>query len=124
MEATRSSETSVYNKPTRPHVPEDGILHVYVLLTCGLFNKASNNWYCAEGSGVLGTDADEAAAVPKGQVLSDSLPQWNEQKRSNPQPEHTVSGPRFELGTLHIFPVAYNTVIETRVHWTLITDNT
>jgi hypothetical protein len=27
MEATRSSETSVYNKPTRRHVPEDGILH-------------------------------------------------------------------------------------------------
>jgi hypothetical protein len=27
MEATRSCETSVYNKPTRRHVPEDGILH-------------------------------------------------------------------------------------------------
>jgi hypothetical protein len=27
MEATCSSETSVYNKPTRRHMPEDGILH-------------------------------------------------------------------------------------------------
>jgi hypothetical protein len=27
MEAIRSSETSVYNKPTRRHIPEDGILH-------------------------------------------------------------------------------------------------
>jgi hypothetical protein len=27
MEATRSSETPVYNKPTRRHIPEDGILH-------------------------------------------------------------------------------------------------
>jgi hypothetical protein len=27
MEATLSSETSVYNKPTRRHIPEDGILH-------------------------------------------------------------------------------------------------
>jgi hypothetical protein len=27
MEATRSSETSVYNKPTRHHIQEDGILH-------------------------------------------------------------------------------------------------
>jgi hypothetical protein len=26
MEATRSSETSVYNKPTRRHIPEDEIL--------------------------------------------------------------------------------------------------
>jgi hypothetical protein len=26
MEATRSSETSVYNKPTRRHIPEDSIL--------------------------------------------------------------------------------------------------
>jgi hypothetical protein len=28
MEETRSSETSVYNKLTRCHVPEDGILHI------------------------------------------------------------------------------------------------
>jgi hypothetical protein len=27
MEATRSSETSVHNKPTRRHISEDGILH-------------------------------------------------------------------------------------------------
>jgi hypothetical protein len=27
MEATRSSETSIYNKPTRYHIPEDGIFH-------------------------------------------------------------------------------------------------
>jgi hypothetical protein len=27
MEATGSSETSVYNKPTRRHIPEDDILH-------------------------------------------------------------------------------------------------
>jgi hypothetical protein len=27
MEATRSSETSVYNKLTRRHIPDDGILH-------------------------------------------------------------------------------------------------
>jgi hypothetical protein len=27
MEATHSSETSVCNKPTRHHIPEDGILH-------------------------------------------------------------------------------------------------
>jgi hypothetical protein len=26
-EETRSSETSVYNKPTRHHIPEEGILH-------------------------------------------------------------------------------------------------
>jgi hypothetical protein len=26
MEVTRSSETSVYNKPTQRHIPEDGIL--------------------------------------------------------------------------------------------------
>jgi hypothetical protein len=27
MEATRSSEMSVYNKPTWCHIPEDGVLH-------------------------------------------------------------------------------------------------
>jgi hypothetical protein len=27
MEATRSSETSVYNKSTRRHIPDNGILH-------------------------------------------------------------------------------------------------
>jgi hypothetical protein len=27
LEATRSSEMSVYNKPTRRHIAEDGILH-------------------------------------------------------------------------------------------------
>jgi hypothetical protein len=27
MEATHSSETSVHNKPTRRHIPEDGGLH-------------------------------------------------------------------------------------------------
>jgi hypothetical protein len=27
MEVTRSSETSVYNKPTRRHIPEDNIPH-------------------------------------------------------------------------------------------------
>jgi hypothetical protein len=30
MEATRSSETSVYNKPTQRHIPEDGILHSHL----------------------------------------------------------------------------------------------
>jgi hypothetical protein len=29
IDATRSSETSVYNKPTRSHIPEDVILHVH-----------------------------------------------------------------------------------------------
>jgi hypothetical protein len=29
MEATRSSETSVYNKPTRRHIPERDILHIH-----------------------------------------------------------------------------------------------
>jgi hypothetical protein len=29
MEATFSSETSVYNKPTRSHMPEDGIIKTY-----------------------------------------------------------------------------------------------
>jgi hypothetical protein len=28
MEATRFSETSIYNKPTRRNIPEDGILHI------------------------------------------------------------------------------------------------
>jgi hypothetical protein len=28
MEATCSSETSVYSKPTRRHIPEDGQLHI------------------------------------------------------------------------------------------------
>jgi hypothetical protein len=28
MEVSRSSETSVYNKPTWPHVPEDSIVHL------------------------------------------------------------------------------------------------
>jgi hypothetical protein len=27
MEATRSSETSIYIKPTRRHITQDGILH-------------------------------------------------------------------------------------------------
>jgi hypothetical protein len=27
IDETRSSETSVYNKPTRRHIPEDGIAH-------------------------------------------------------------------------------------------------
>jgi hypothetical protein len=27
METTRSSETSVYNKPTQRHIPENSILH-------------------------------------------------------------------------------------------------
>jgi hypothetical protein len=29
MDATRASETSVYNKPTQRHIPEGGILHSY-----------------------------------------------------------------------------------------------
>jgi hypothetical protein len=32
MEATRSSETSVHNKPTLRHIPEGGILHSHLLL--------------------------------------------------------------------------------------------
>jgi hypothetical protein len=32
MEATRSSETSVYNNPTRLHIPEDGILHTSMFI--------------------------------------------------------------------------------------------
>jgi hypothetical protein len=32
MEATCSSETSVYNKPTRCHIPEDVLLHQIRLL--------------------------------------------------------------------------------------------
>jgi hypothetical protein len=61
MEATRCSETSVYNKPTRRHIPEDGILRsrrrenlksyitkisppVFCLhLICCLFNDAVRN---------------------------------------------------------------------------------
>jgi hypothetical protein len=30
MEATRSSETSIYNKPTRRHIPQDGTLHSHL----------------------------------------------------------------------------------------------
>jgi hypothetical protein len=30
MDATRSSEMLIYNKPTRRHIPEDGILQTYV----------------------------------------------------------------------------------------------
>jgi hypothetical protein len=33
MEATRSCETSVYNKPTQRYIPEDGILQVPFPLT-------------------------------------------------------------------------------------------
>jgi hypothetical protein len=33
MEETRSSETSVYNKPTRRHIPNDGIIKV-IVRTC------------------------------------------------------------------------------------------
>jgi hypothetical protein len=32
MDATCSSETSVYNKSTRRHIPEDGILHLFPYL--------------------------------------------------------------------------------------------
>jgi hypothetical protein len=32
MEATRPSETSVYNKPTRSHIPEDGVLQLLLSL--------------------------------------------------------------------------------------------
>jgi hypothetical protein len=31
MEETCSSETLVYNKPTRLHIPEDGIVHSHRL---------------------------------------------------------------------------------------------
>jgi hypothetical protein len=30
MDTTRSSETSAYNKHTRPHIPEDGIIHSHL----------------------------------------------------------------------------------------------
>jgi hypothetical protein len=33
MEATRSSETSVYNKPTWHHIPEDGILYLFCFIS-------------------------------------------------------------------------------------------
>jgi hypothetical protein len=33
METRRSSETSVYNKPTWRHIPEDGILHILAEFT-------------------------------------------------------------------------------------------
>jgi hypothetical protein len=33
MEETRSSETSVYNKPTRHHIPEDGIFRRFEKFT-------------------------------------------------------------------------------------------
>jgi hypothetical protein len=32
MEAIRSSETSVHTRSTRRHIPEDGILHLWVLI--------------------------------------------------------------------------------------------
>jgi hypothetical protein len=32
MEATRSSETPVFNKPTQSHIPEDGVLHKQLLV--------------------------------------------------------------------------------------------
>jgi hypothetical protein len=46
MEATCSSQTSFYNKPTQCHIPEDGILHShrrenlksYVILIDFIFN--------------------------------------------------------------------------------------
>lgn len=34
MESTCPSETSVYNRPTRGHIPEDGILHNVKLSIC------------------------------------------------------------------------------------------
>jgi hypothetical protein len=35
METTLSSETSVYNKRTKRHIPEDGILQNFTLLVLG-----------------------------------------------------------------------------------------
>jgi hypothetical protein len=32
MEDTRSSETSVYNKHTRRHIPKDDILHIHIMV--------------------------------------------------------------------------------------------
>jgi hypothetical protein len=46
MEATRSSETSVYDKPTQCHIPEGGILINYMLfgMDCvGLYGSLSGN---------------------------------------------------------------------------------
>jgi hypothetical protein len=36
MEVTLSSETSVYNKPTRGHIPEHGLLHSCIVQACNL----------------------------------------------------------------------------------------
>jgi hypothetical protein len=38
MEAILSSETSVYNKPTPRHIPENGILYINILANAIDFN--------------------------------------------------------------------------------------
>jgi hypothetical protein len=39
MEATCSSETSVYNKPARRHIQEDGILQLLAMFTDDSFRE-------------------------------------------------------------------------------------
>jgi hypothetical protein len=39
MEATRSSETPVYNKPTLRHIPEDDVLHKQLLVPQAEFSS-------------------------------------------------------------------------------------
>jgi hypothetical protein len=43
MEATCSSETSVYNRPTRRHIPEDGILLCYFRLAAACISIELNS---------------------------------------------------------------------------------
>jgi hypothetical protein len=52
MEATRSSEMSVYNKPTGRHIPEDGIVHSHRRKKPQIL-KQSDCWLVVTCSSVL-----------------------------------------------------------------------